>query len=255
MANVDKKNSQVIPMQEDKKEFHRIKYSLKMALRIINGTFKEFEVKQYGTSGFNFEDDNEMTTVECWYKPEPSEIKKIEKDLNLPFENNFQDVRIGAVIKDPKDIKFNETQTFYLFRVVVGRSFVVKEDQVKNEWDEINALKEKMGSKFHSIYINDEGQQSELMAKHTDYVSHQFRVFDKERCRLMYKVQCKVKLEPIDNASNENCANEVAHNFQSVRASKYCINDKAYFCADCDAEIHQRNGIFNQHTRVAAVEK
>ena len=73
-------------MPKDKKEYHRIKYSLKMALRIINGTFDDFNVQQYGTSGFNFEEDNEMTTVECWYKPEPNEKEKIERDLNMPFE-------------------------------------------------------------------------------------------------------------------------------------------------------------------------
>ena len=44
MASVEKKNSQVIPMPEDKKEHHRIKYSLKMALRIIHGKFDEFKV-------------------------------------------------------------------------------------------------------------------------------------------------------------------------------------------------------------------
>ena len=69
-SNQEKKNSQVIPMPKDKKEYHRIKYNLKMALRIINGTFDEFKVQQYGTSGFNLEDDNEMTTVESWFKPE-----------------------------------------------------------------------------------------------------------------------------------------------------------------------------------------
>ena len=70
MASVEKKNSQVIPMPKDKKEFVRIKYNLKMALRIINGTFEDFKVWQYGTSGFNLEDDSETTTVESWFKPE-----------------------------------------------------------------------------------------------------------------------------------------------------------------------------------------
>lgn len=69
-SSMEKKNSQVIPMPRDKKEYHRIKYNLKMALRIINGTFDDFKVQQYGTSGFNLEDDNEMTTVESWFKPE-----------------------------------------------------------------------------------------------------------------------------------------------------------------------------------------
>ena len=74
-------------MAKDKKEYQRIKYSLKMALRIIDGTFEDFTVEQFGTSGFNLEEDNEMTTVECWYKPELHEEKLIESTSNLPFQN------------------------------------------------------------------------------------------------------------------------------------------------------------------------
>jgi len=71
-------------LPKDHKEYHRIKYSLKMALRIINGTFDDFEVKQYGTNGFNLEEDNDMTTVECWHKSDQVDLQ-IEQDLNLPF--------------------------------------------------------------------------------------------------------------------------------------------------------------------------
>ena len=86
MANIEKNKNKFIPMPQDKKEFHRIKYSLKMALRILNGTFEEFNVQQYGTSGFDLEDDSENTSVECWYKPEqPNDEKQIQRDLNLPF--------------------------------------------------------------------------------------------------------------------------------------------------------------------------
>lgn len=109
MSTAEKQTSQVIPMPSDKKEFHRIKYSLKMALRVINGRLEDFNVHQYGTSGLNLEDEHEMTTVESWYKTENhNEVQTIERDWNLPFENGYQTIRTGTIIKGPADIKDGE---------------------------------------------------------------------------------------------------------------------------------------------------
>ena len=118
-------------MRDDKKEYHRIQYQCKMALRIINGTFSEFSVQQYGTSGFNLEDDNEMTTIECWHRAKDDNQKKqIERDLNLPFEHGYQEVKTGTIIKNASEINFNESITFYVFRVIVGRSKVVNRSDI-----------------------------------------------------------------------------------------------------------------------------
>ena len=90
-----------------------------------------------------------MTTVECWYKPEPNEEKKIERDLNLPFDSGYQSVRTGTIIKNASEIKFGETAVFYVFRVVVGRSFVMKSEDVKRDISEKVDLKEKLnGTKY-----------------------------------------------------------------------------------------------------------
>ena len=59
-----------IQMPEENKEFQRIKYSLKMALRMINGSFTSFQVSQFGNSGNMMEDDHDKTTIESWYRSE-----------------------------------------------------------------------------------------------------------------------------------------------------------------------------------------
>ena len=84
MATHEKQNRQPIPLTKDKKEFHRLKYSLKMALRMINGQFESIEVDQYGKDAVD--DDFDKTTVECWYMAENTEKdKKIPIEMNLPF--------------------------------------------------------------------------------------------------------------------------------------------------------------------------
>ena len=55
-------------MPEDNKEYHRIKYSLKMALRMINGNLEDFKVWQFANSSNLLQDDLEKTSIESWYK-------------------------------------------------------------------------------------------------------------------------------------------------------------------------------------------
>jgi len=35
-------------------------------------------------------------------------------------------VTTGSIVKNPAEIKLNDTITFYVFKVVVGRAFVMK---------------------------------------------------------------------------------------------------------------------------------
>lgn len=99
-----------------------------MALRMINGTFDQFEIDQYGKDVLD--EDLKKTTVECWHMSENSEKdKKIPIECNMPFagdgehmygEHIFQDVRTGSIVQNPLEIRLNEPTTFYLFRVEVG---------------------------------------------------------------------------------------------------------------------------------------
>ena len=56
-------------VQKHTKEYNRIMFSLKMALRMNNGVFDLFEVHRFGSRGVNFEEEHEKATIECWYKP------------------------------------------------------------------------------------------------------------------------------------------------------------------------------------------
>jgi len=55
-----------IRILEENKDYKRIKFSLKMALRMVNGSFTKFEVLQYNQSGVNFENSHEKGLVDCW---------------------------------------------------------------------------------------------------------------------------------------------------------------------------------------------
>ena len=44
MAHHEKLNKQPIQVNNSKKEYHRVIYSLKMALRMINGTFYDVQL-------------------------------------------------------------------------------------------------------------------------------------------------------------------------------------------------------------------
>ena len=111
----------------DDKEYHRVKYSLKMALRMINGSFDEFKVHVSGNSGGVPEEELDKTTIECFYKAKHGEDSKLPQDLSLFNDNSgngdFADVTTGSI---PAEIKLKEPIVFFVFRVIVGRSFVMK---------------------------------------------------------------------------------------------------------------------------------
>jgi hypothetical protein len=55
-----------IPILEENRDYKRIKFSLKMALRMVNGHFSQLNVLQYNQSGINFENSHEKGSVDCW---------------------------------------------------------------------------------------------------------------------------------------------------------------------------------------------
>lgn len=137
-------------------------------------------------------------------------------------------------------LKFNEPLVFYVFRVVVGRAYVMtaRELQEDPENSGMNIKDKLAGGKYHSIYISEEQKQSENGGS-TDYVSHLYRIFDKSHCRLMYKVSCRVRIMP--TVKNNNLLEEIQCEHCKMKEPRqnnpvtlYCVNDKAYFCDSCD---------------------
>lgn len=68
-----------LPLLEDAPEYKRVKYALKMALRMVNAHFSGFTVMQFNQPGIIFDKDNERTSVECWRKAEDSNKEQISK--------------------------------------------------------------------------------------------------------------------------------------------------------------------------------
>lgn len=163
-----------------------MQYSLKMALRMINGTFEELDVYQFGNTGGVLDDDLDKTMVESWYKPADSqEEKRIANELNLPFAEEYQDVTTGSIVKNPAEIKLNETIVFYVFKVIVGKAFVMKKSAIGNSYSQ--NPRAALHPDYDSIYIQDDSNEGAA-----DYVSHTYRVFSKESVRLLYKVKAKI---------------------------------------------------------------
>ena len=97
---------------------------------MINGHFTKFSVHQYGNSSNILEDNREETAIECWHKAKEnsSEGHDINSTGKLPFKDNFIEVVTGAIMNgSPKEIEMNQEYTFYVFKVVIGRAYVMNE--------------------------------------------------------------------------------------------------------------------------------
>ena len=87
--------------------------------------------------------------------------KKIPIECNMPFagdgehmygEHIFQDVRTGSIVQNPLEIRLNEPTTFYLFRVEVGWSLVMRRSTLLSE-EYRNNPRSALHPEYDSIYI------------------------------------------------------------------------------------------------------
>lgn len=122
---------------------------------------------------------------------------------------------------------------------------------------------------YDSIYIQDDSPENS-----NDYVSHTYRIFDKENVRLLYKVNAKIKIPnsvelgvPLCEQCKANLGmgrEETAGHGQILHkgvqaeqprpAELYCINDKTYFCLDHYRDFHQST-ILQSHMSIPARDK
>lgn len=108
------------------KEYNRIMFSLKAALRMNNGLFDLFEVHKFGLRGINFEEEHEKTTIECWYVPKSGadERQIVEQQGIFIGEDQYEEFCTGSIVRDEADIPMNTPTTFFIFKVVIGRAYV-----------------------------------------------------------------------------------------------------------------------------------
>ena len=116
-----------MPILEDNREFKRIKYSLKMALRMVNGHFTQFSVQQFNQSGINFDNAHDKTQVESWVQASGEARDAIQKNQGVIFgpKGNFI-FKVGSIIKKPEELTPDVIHTFFLFKIVIGRAAVHK---------------------------------------------------------------------------------------------------------------------------------
>ena len=123
-ANIETREPLLV--QKHTKEYNRIMFSLKMALRMSNGVFDMFEVHSFSNRGVNFEEEHEKTTIECWFMPgcAAAEQEIFEEQGLLIREGSYEEFKTGSIVDSEEDIPMDTVTTFFIFKVVIGRSYV-----------------------------------------------------------------------------------------------------------------------------------
>ena len=103
----------------------------------------------------------------------------------------------GSIPKG-NEIKLKESIVFFVFRVIVGRSFVMKRSALEKYQ---NNPRSAIPPDYDSIYIQEDMDE----ASKKDYVSHTYRIFDKEKVRLVYKVQAKITIINSNESQTPMC--------------------------------------------------
>ena len=217
-----------------------------MALRMINGTFDQFEVKQYGQGGLSFEEDHEKTTVDAWFKPYPDTLQRFDSESAIHSnqgmifgQGQHAEFKVGSIIKSAYEIQTDMLLTFYLFKVTIGRAYVKPVPANKERRDKLAA--EPVPEDYDSVYLQEEQQTAGLFCQ-------TYAIHNCEKIRLLYKVTTKIKVNPLNqNAQTDikDCA------VCGEKADCYCINDMSYFCNEHYEEVHSAKfDFFRDHKRV-----
>jgi len=81
---------------------------------------------------------------------------------------------------------------------------------------------------------------------------HRYAIYDSNKVQLLYSITCKVSIDtampPPENIMCEICDEQLA--------VLYCLNDKTYFCKNCDENVHEQSYVnktddyLSKHKRV-----
>jgi len=81
---------------------------------------------------------------------------------------------------------------------------------------------------YDSIYLEGESTSEKGVYQ------HKYAIYSQNYIQLCYQVNCKIKIE----LSNAYADMHTCESCKDVVATEYCIDDKAYFCHDCDEKLH-----------------
>jgi hypothetical protein len=143
---MNKMDIRKMEMTNDDEVTRRILYSLKLSLRLLNGKFKDTKVFRFNQSSLSFDQKfQDKTTLECWYKPGSSvvggasttaggisrgassaaddedDIAKLGGLMISPGKPRM--FKAGAIIENADELVEGKEYRFYMFKVVVGKSY------------------------------------------------------------------------------------------------------------------------------------
>lgn len=234
-----------VSLSKNSEPYRRIQYSLKLCLRMLNGRFDELEIQQAHSASINFDQRfKDKITLEVFYRAKDYEEENyLLKNGQFPPEEKDKPRMFtsGTIVESAEELLENIHYNFFLFKIVVGKSFCYQKQQ--NERIEDLKLREN----YDSLYL--EGYSP------SNLFQHKYVIFNKDSILLTYIVKTKIKIEPLagyQEAMTCTCGNQ---------AVKYCENDAAFYCEDCDVIAHESiqkdnlSKLMSSHVRVPVEEK
>lgn len=155
---------------KNKEISRRILYSLKLSLRMLNGQFSDYKIYQVNSSSLSFDQKfKDKITLECWYKPTArgsgspadaegganDEIQQIAANGGLSITPGKPKVfTAGAIVENPDEIFEGQVYWFYLFKVVVGKSYCHRRRDDERKGEDLTKVPLPPG--YDSVYLEGE---------------------------------------------------------------------------------------------------
>ena len=202
--------NQSMLLQPHSPAFARLKHQLKLSLRLVNSGFQDLKIYQVSSSAKELSSDK-TTTIET--------IEMVKTDV---IKHKYpRRVACGSIIESVDELSQDSNDfTFCVYRVKIGKSYCHKLEN--------GELIDKVGRKagFDSIYLENYNSGKSIFQM--NYLIH-----DPELVELSHVIKCKLIVNEQSDLAAERCkmCGEVAQ--------YYCSNDNAYFCAQCDASVHE----------------
>ena len=111
----------------------------------------------------------------------------------MKFAKKYEEFTTGSILRGrPKDINVDTEYTFFVFKVVIGRAYFMRRHTLDEETDKSPNPKSVLRKGYDSIYVHEDVADED---QEKDLVTHKYRIFDKEKVRLLYKVRASIKID------------------------------------------------------------
>jgi hypothetical protein len=138
---------------------------------MLNGQFTDTKIYQINNSSLSFDQKfKDKTTLECWYKPNSSRLGGEESDEIAQITGNGgltimpgkpKVFTAGAIIENPDDLVEGQMYWFYLFKVVVGKSYCYRRKEEEKKYDDFTKIP--LPNNYDSVYLEGESPRKKLL--------------------------------------------------------------------------------------------